>query len=247
MGERSVFAESRRRFLDCHADATDWQNRLYSAGMYSLYRATRRLLEERCRGRVLDVGSGRQAWRRVIEAVADDYHSLDREAPGGREPTFRGDARGMPPVPDSSYDTVVCTQVLEHVADPSAALTEMARVLEPGGTLVLTVPHLSRRHELPHDYFRYTQEGVGALLQAAGFEVVEIGTYGGVLSFLHHQASTVFPGLVTPLPGLGSFALLLNALLSWVMATLDPLLDPRALMPLGVVAVARRPPRPHAG
>jgi SAM-dependent methyltransferase len=208
--------------------------------MYSLYRETLRFLGAHCRGRVLDVGSGRQGWRQTIERIADDYHSLDRNEPGGRRPTYLADAHGMVSVPDLSYDTVVSTQVLEHVADPSTTLAEMDRVLRPGGKVILTVPHLSRRHELPHDYLRYTQEGVMAFLETAGFEVVEIQAYGGVLSFLHHQTSFVFPGLLTAAPALAEVAILLNAPLSWSLAALDPILDPGRLLPLGVAAAARK-------
>jgi SAM-dependent methyltransferase len=130
--------------------------------------------------------------------------------------------------------------VLEHVGNPGAALVELGRVLRPGGTLVLTVPHLSRRHELPHDYYRYTQEGVTHLLGQHGFEVIESGGYGGLLSFLHHQASFFFPGLVAGLPILGTIASAANFPISWLVVQLDRLTDPSGLLATGVWAVGRR-------
>jgi len=241
MGEGSWLARSRSRLLDSHPDAEDWRNRFFSAGMLSLHRVTRTLLATHCRGRVLDAGAGRQAWRRTIESVAGRYESLDRGAPGDRRPTHEGDVADMAVLAERQFDTVVCTQVLEHVSDPWAALAEMRRVLRPGGALILTAPHLSRRHELPHDYFRYTQDGLRVLLQRTGLDVVELGAYGGVLSFLHHQASFVFPGLVASLPVAGALASLANAPLAWTLEALDRLIDRRALLPLGVFAVARRP------
>jgi SAM-dependent methyltransferase len=240
MSERWL-ARSRRQMLDRHPDAEDWRNRLFSAGMLALYRITRTLLSTNCRGRVLDAGAGRQPWRRTIEGLAERYESLDRVAPGGWRPTHEADLAHLAVLAEGQFDTVVCTQVLEHVADPGAALAEMRRVLRPGGTLIVTVPHLSRRHELPHDYFRYTQEGLRALLARAGLEIVEVGAYGGLLSFLHHQTSFVFPGLVASLPLAGSLAALLNAPVAVALEALDRLIDRQVLLPLGVFSVARRP------
>ena len=45
------------------------------------------------------------------------------------------------PFEDGAFDLVLCTQVLEHVVDPHAVLRELARVLEPGGTLLLSTDH----------------------------------------------------------------------------------------------------------
>ena len=88
----------------------------------------------------------------MIEQGARAYHSIDVGPRGDHEPTWTGDICDMAQVPDGAYDAVVCHQVLEHVREPQSAMDEMARVLKPGGRVVLSVPHLSRRHELPDDY-----------------------------------------------------------------------------------------------
>jgi SAM-dependent methyltransferase len=72
----------------------------------------------------------------------------------------------------ASFDAIVLTEVLEHVPDPPAVLVEL--VLRPGGRLFLTVPSCGRCMSLPHDYFRYTDAGLRALLERAGFESVKI-------------------------------------------------------------------------
>ncbi|HTD58791.1 MAG TPA: methyltransferase domain-containing protein [Solirubrobacteraceae bacterium] len=51
-----------------------------------------------------------------------------------------GDARALP-FEDRAFEVVVCTEVIEHVPDPTSAVVELARVLRPGGTLVLTTPN----------------------------------------------------------------------------------------------------------
>ena len=150
----------------------------------------------------------------------------------------------MGQVPDGAYDSVVCHQVLEHVREPHRAMAEMARVLKPDGHLVISVPHLSRRHELPHDYYRFTQEGMAYLARKSGLQAEVLRTHGGCLSFLHHQASTVIPGVFLGVRGLDRLLVAANAPLSYLCMAADAAVDRGALMPLGVVMVACKRPLP---
>lgn len=231
----------REAFLDRHSDAGDWFNRFFSAATYALWRESLPVMHRECRGSVLDAGSGRGAWRRTILASAESCESIDQEPRGGGSVTWIGDLMRMPQVPSARYDTVVCHQVLEHLAEPGAALAEMRRVLKPGGRLIVSVPHLSRLHELPNDYFRYTPHGMRSLLEVTGYAVTELRTYGGPLSFLHHQWSFLLPGLLTGIPLVGHLAVAVNALFSWAFAQLDRLPALGRLLPLGVLAVASKP------
>lgn len=237
----SALKRRREAFLDAHVDAGEWRVRCFSGATYSLWRAAVPLMSATCRGIVLDAGAGRGAWRNTILEVASAYESLDMAPRGEHRPTWIGDIGAMPTVPDSRFDTVVCHQVLEHVPRPWLALGELYRVLKPGGALLISVPHLNRRHELPHDYYRYTQEGMRSLLADSGFEDVRVQHYGGILCFLHHQVSFLVPGLLTGVPLLATLAQLVNAPLSWLAAHADRLMDRAGLIPLGVLAVARKP------
>jgi SAM-dependent methyltransferase len=229
---------SREAYLDGHLDADAFQVRCFSAATYSLWRTCRPLMTEHCRGLALDAGSGRGTWRKIILATAEAYESIDMAPRGNSHPTWTGDVSDMPDVPTARYQTVVCHQVLEHVRFPGRAATEFFRVIAPGGTLIVSVPHLSRRHELPHDYQRFTQEGLHALLSDAGFERVDVRHHGGLFSFIHHQTSFLVPGMLLGIPLLGWLAFLVNAALSWLFDAMDRLVDRHGLMPLGVVAVA---------
>ena len=148
----------------------------------------------------------------------------------------------MAPVPGGSYDTVLCSEVLEHVADPAAALAEIRRVLKPGGQLVLTVPFLGRLHEEPHDYYRFTRHGLRTLLEAATLKVDNIEPTGSVASFLGHQVSTILVFGTWHIPVVKWLAFALNTGLVVVPGILvDRLLGPLGRkMPLGYVAVAAR-------
>lgn len=213
----------------------------FSALNAARMRATRALIAEHARGRVLDVGCGHMPFRGDALRVADAYEGFDVER-RTEGVTHVGNAEAMPEIPSASYDTVFSFEVLEHLPHPQRAVAEMGRVLKPGGVLLLSVPHLSRLHEEPHDYFRYTVYGVRTLLGDAGFEVESVAPTAGLCSFLAHQASTVVLGLAWPVPGLRQMVYQLNRLLLvWPALWLDRAIDRRGVFALGYVAVARRP------
>jgi hypothetical protein len=66
--------------------------------------------------------------------------------------------------------------------------------------MILTVPHLSVMHEVPHDYYRFTQFGLCALCEDAGLDVVEVEATGGLFTFLGHGASGLMMSTLGTLP-----------------------------------------------
>lgn len=77
------------------------------------------------------------------------------------------------PFRDASFRGVVGTQVLEHVRSPERVVRESARVLSSGGVVILATPFLYPRHDLPHDYFRFSE---------AAYEILLNNFFGPVLS-----------------------------------------------------------------
>jgi SAM-dependent methyltransferase len=130
------------------------------------------------RGRVLDVGGARRrgAFRPPPGArwvVADLAGACD----------VRADVAALP-FRSGAFDAVKATEVLEHVADPAAALRECARVLGGGGHLVLTVPFLERLHGDPDDYTRFSGTMWARLLDEAALKPVQIAPQGGYFTHL---------------------------------------------------------------
>jgi SAM-dependent methyltransferase len=80
-----------------------------------------------------------------------------------------GDAAAIP-IASSSVDTVLCTEVLEHVPDPNAVMREMSRVLKPGGVLICTAPFFYPVHDA-YDFFRYSPGTVATLMRRHGLVV----------------------------------------------------------------------------
>lgn len=197
--------------------------------------------------RVLDAGAGEAPYRPLFGHC--DYVTQDWAAsphPGARSADIVADLAALP-LPDGDIDLVVCTEVLEHIAEPGRALEEVARVLRPGGRLLMTVPFVVELHEEPHDYYRYTPHALRMLLSSAGFAAIEVRPLTGWYSTLAHVMR--HNGLATrgPSPGRTSRAvsfavLVLSDLLRRVAPRLDRL-DERRALPLGWVATAVRPDR----
>jgi SAM-dependent methyltransferase len=129
-------------------------------------------------GRLLDVGCGRKQYEDYFDI--DEYIGIELLSSHSRRWMIDVYADGFHiPFRSQSFDTALCTQVLEHVPEPSELLAEINRVLKPGGLLILTAPHTSFLHEEPHDYYRFTKYGLHYLFETNQFEVKYIRSQGG--------------------------------------------------------------------
>jgi len=134
--------------------------------------------------RLLDIGCGKMPYRDAICANSQvkQYVGLDLESAkylkGEERPDQVWDGKRIP-FDNGSFDSVMCTEVLEHCLHPEEILTEAHRVLKPGGLIFFTVPFLWPLHETPNDYFRYTPFALAALLEETGYESIEIRALGG--------------------------------------------------------------------
>ena len=86
-----------------------------------------------------------------------------------------------PPIPglsDNSVDCIICSDVLEHLYKPCELLSDLNRILKPGGKLLLNVPFLYYVHEAPYDYHRYTIYALRRMFADTGFRILEEKTMG---------------------------------------------------------------------
>ena len=83
------------------------------------------------------------------------------------------------PIKSNSLDLIFSSSVLEHVHDPEKAVSEMARVVKPGGYVYAEIPFMRAYHMMPVDYQRYTITGIEMLFQRHGFETIQKGVCSG--------------------------------------------------------------------
>ena len=141
------------------------------------------------RGIWLDLGCGARPYESLF--AVERYVGLDvavsGHPPEGKRHDLLFDGANIP-VRAASVDGVLCTQVLEHTAQPAALLAEIQRVLKPGGALVMTAPFVWEEHEQPYDFFRYTEFGLRRLLEAQGLTVKTMLKTSGTLE----QAASIY-------------------------------------------------------
>ncbi|MEA5416908.1 class I SAM-dependent methyltransferase [Synechococcus sp. BA-132 BA5] len=134
-------------------------------------------------GKLLDVGAGSSPYEELIMSTGhiSQYIKLDfakSKYHKGHSLDLTWDGKTIPLQPQT-IDTVLMTEVLEHVHRPGDLLREVRRVLKPGGVLFLTVPFIWPMHELPYDYHRFTPVALKAYLEEADFNVQNIQVLGG--------------------------------------------------------------------
>lgn len=123
-------------------------------------------------GHLLDAGCGtRDIGRFLSEHGVSDITRYDLAS--ADDDVVVGPLESMP-FADSTFDAVLCNAVLEHVADADRSTRELARVVKPGGHVVVAVPFLQPYHPCPGDYQRFTSDGLAQLGRRSGLEVVAV-------------------------------------------------------------------------
>lgn len=190
--------------------------------------------------RILDVGAGSCPYRYLFdhcEYLTQDVAQLQGAQlrnGGYGHIDYIGDASDIP-APDAEFDAILCTEMLEHHPEPIEVVRELARLLKPGGVLLLTAPLGSGIHQEPYHYYGgYTPYWYERFLTKAGFEKLDITSNGKFFRFFG-QESLRFVRLSAPWRVSGSllgrivwspFWLLLAPVLSIGMPVLGLLLDP---------------------
>lgn len=149
--------------------------------------------------RILDAGAGEQIFRPFcshLKYVAQDFGKYDGKGNQAGLQTGKWDQSKLDivcdivsiPEPDGSFDAVLCTEVLEHLPDPVAAIREFGRLLRSGGHLIVTAPFCSLTHFAPFHFStgfnRYFYE---THLRDSGFEILEMTANGNFFEFIGQE------------------------------------------------------------
>lgn len=134
------------------------------------------------RGRLLDLGCGKAPLYGVYAPHASEVVGVDW-APGEHVDLCCDLAHPLP-FEDGRFDTVILSDVLEHVPDPQLLWRELARLLVPGGKVILNVPFYYSIHAHPHDYYRYTNFALQRFATLNAFDTLHLVAVGGIVEIM---------------------------------------------------------------
>ncbi len=143
------------------------------------------------RGRLIDIGCSNKPYAAMFSPYVSEHLGIDHAETqhGHASPDVTAGAYAIP-LDDQSFDTALCTSVLEHLEEPTDALRECYRLLRPGGYAIYSVPFIWHVHEAPRDFYRFSPYGLRYQFEKAGFEIVELTalsgfwvTFGTLLSY----------------------------------------------------------------
>ena len=155
--------------------------------------------------RLIDVGAGTARYKQFcnhLNYTSQDFCQYDGAGDGKGFQSGDWDTQHIDivseitsiPVEDSSFDSALCTDVLEHVPNPNATIQELRRIVKPGGKIIITVPTQCDAHQTPYffsggysNYFFakvFTECNVEISYESGYFETVDQKIFLG-LKMLH--------------------------------------------------------------
>jgi SAM-dependent methyltransferase len=149
--------------------------------------------------RILDAGAGEQRFRPLcshLRYVSQDFAQYDGAGDGAGLHSAGWDVSQTDlvcditaiPEPNGAFDAVMCTEVLEHVPDPIAALRELTRLVRPGGHLILTAPFCSLTHQAPYHFATgFSRYFYREHLSKLGFEILDLEENGNFFEYLAQE------------------------------------------------------------
>ncbi|MBN1123870.1 MAG: class I SAM-dependent methyltransferase [Sedimentisphaerales bacterium] len=153
--------------------------------------------------RILDAGAGTQRYRKFcthLNYVSQDFAEYDGKGDSAGLQTETFDYGKLDivsdiisiPESDSSFDAILCVEVLEHVPDPILAIKEFARLLQPEGVLILTAPFCSLTHLAPYHFCTgFNKYWYEKHLNDNSFSIVEIVPNGNYFEYLAQEVYRV--------------------------------------------------------
>ena len=143
-------------------------------------------LKEHAKGLLLDLGCGKVPLYEIYKPHITDNICIDW--PNTSHPSlyldYEYDLNKVIPLKSSNFDTILASDVLEHIANPDIFWSEIARLLKPKGKLIMGIPFLYWIHEAPYDYYRYTEYKLRMFCDKEDLKIVMLETFGGFMEVI---------------------------------------------------------------
>jgi SAM-dependent methyltransferase len=154
---------------------------------------TRYAVPARGAAKAVDIGCGGQPFRTLLQQVGYSYCGVDVNADGGPPVDVACSADEL--LPDEllrrgPFDFLLCTEVVEHVADWQTAFANFASLLAPGGRALITAPYFYQLHEEPYDFWRPTLHAIDYYARRNGLHVLYSQAAGDVWDVLGTALAT---------------------------------------------------------
>ena len=134
-------------------------------------------------GRLMDFGCGSKPYKSLFNTT--EYIGVDFENGGhphdNEQIDVYYDGKKLP-FENQYFDSVLCTEVVEHVFALIDTLNEINRVMKTGGNILITCPFVWNEHEVPFDYARYTRFALKDILEKSGFEITHFAKSGNFIT-----------------------------------------------------------------
>lgn len=152
-------------------------------------------------GRLLDLGCGQVPLFGVYRNYATEVICIDWEnSPHQSEHLDHVcDLGGRLPLSDAEFNTIILSDVLEHIPQPENLWQEMARISADKAIVMMNTPFFYRLHEVPHDYYRYTEFALRRFASRAGFRIILLQPVGGIPEIFADLLAKRFKSIAVPI------------------------------------------------
>ncbi len=140
---------------------------------------------------ILDAGAGEGPYKNLFDHARYESADFEQVDKSYQKSTYVCDLKKIP-VENDRFDFIVFNQVMEHLPEPKLVLSELYRILKPGGKMIYTGPLFYEEHEQPYDFYRYTQFGLRYLLESTGYTIDRIDWLEGYFGTVGYQLNTMY-------------------------------------------------------
>ena len=175
-------------------------------------------IKDYCKGRLIDLGCGNvpfyMAYKNyILENICVDWGNT---AHSNLFLDYECDLTKKLPFKDNEFDTILISDVLEHIPNPDNLWLEMNRILKKGGILMLNVPFFYMLHERPYDFYRYSLFKIKSFCDEFNFEIIKLKPIGGSPEVL----TDIFSKHLAKVPKIGAgIAILLQSITMFFINT----------------------------